>query len=161
MTEALGRLWSMPRTNAVFLDRAVQDHPGGADHAKGRCRGASHHRRNKYGLARRLIEEHSDKMHAMAKALLEWETIDGDQLDDIMAGKREPRPPKGLDAARTPSLRRWISGGTPPSPDPRTHGCLTGRRNTASVMEGLLPRCRLPSRFEQSGTMIWQPVLRN
>jgi hypothetical protein len=32
-------------------------------------------------------------MHAMAKALLEWETIDSDQIDDIMAGK-PPRPPK-------------------------------------------------------------------
>jgi cell division protease FtsH len=29
----------------------------------------------------------------MASALLEWETIDGDQIDDIMAGK-PPRPPK-------------------------------------------------------------------
>ena len=46
-----------------------------------------------YGLARKLIEEHSDKMHTMAKALLEWETIDADQIDDIMAG-RPPRPPK-------------------------------------------------------------------
>jgi len=54
-----------------------------------------------YSLARRLIEYHSDKMHAMAKALLEWETIDGDQLDDIMAG-REPRPPKDW-TPRTPS----------------------------------------------------------
>jgi cell division protease FtsH len=32
-------------------------------------------------------------MHAMAKALLEWETIDSDQIDDIMAG-RPPRAPK-------------------------------------------------------------------
>jgi cell division protease FtsH len=32
-------------------------------------------------------------MHAMAKALLEWETIDSEQIDDIMAGK-PPRPPK-------------------------------------------------------------------
>ena len=46
-----------------------------------------------YHVARRLIEEHSDKMHAMAKALLDWETIDSEQLDDIMAG-RPPRPPK-------------------------------------------------------------------
>jgi cell division protease FtsH len=46
-----------------------------------------------YALARRLIEENKDKMHAMAAALLEWETIDSDQLNDIMAG-REPRPPK-------------------------------------------------------------------
>jgi cell division protease FtsH len=46
-----------------------------------------------YARARKLIEDNKDKMHAMAKALLEWETIDADQIDDIMAG-REPRPPK-------------------------------------------------------------------
>lgn len=45
-----------------------------------------------YNVARKLIEDNKDKMHAMAKALLEWETIDSDQLDDIMAGK-PPRPP--------------------------------------------------------------------
>ncbi|HLT98832.1 MAG TPA: ATP-dependent zinc metalloprotease FtsH [Burkholderiaceae bacterium] len=46
-----------------------------------------------YGVARKLIEDNADKMHAMAKALLEWETIDAEQIDDIMEG-REPRPPK-------------------------------------------------------------------
>ena len=46
-----------------------------------------------YSLARRLIEENADKMHAMAKALLEWETIGIEQIDDIMAG-RPPQPPK-------------------------------------------------------------------
>ena len=46
----------------------------------------------RYAVGRSLIEDNKDKMHAMAKALLEWETIDSDQLDDIMAGK-PPRPP--------------------------------------------------------------------
>ena len=46
-----------------------------------------------YTVARRLIEDHKDKMHVMARALLEWETIDSEQIDDIMAG-RAPRPPK-------------------------------------------------------------------
>ena len=46
-----------------------------------------------YTIARSLIEGHKDKMHAMAKALLDWETIDSEQIDDIMAGK-PPRPPK-------------------------------------------------------------------
>ncbi len=46
-----------------------------------------------YATARRLIEDNQDKMHAMAKALLDWETIDSEQIDDIMAGK-PPRPPK-------------------------------------------------------------------
>ncbi|WP_338849145.1 ATP-dependent zinc metalloprotease FtsH [Massilia sp. W12] len=47
-----------------------------------------------YALARRLLEENRDKVEAMTKALLEWETIDADQVNDIMAGN-EPRPPKG------------------------------------------------------------------
>ena len=65
-----------------------------------------------YNLARRLIEENSDKMHAMAKALLEWETIDTEQLDDIMAGK-EPRPPKDWTPRNPPSGGDNSSGGTP------------------------------------------------
>ena len=46
-----------------------------------------------YARARKLIEDNRDKVEAMAKALLEWETIEADQIDDIMAG-RSPRPPK-------------------------------------------------------------------
>jgi cell division protease FtsH len=46
-----------------------------------------------YALARKLIEENADKMHAMAKALLDFETIDADQIKDIMEGK-PPRPPR-------------------------------------------------------------------
>jgi cell division protease FtsH len=46
-----------------------------------------------YAIARKLIEDNKDKMHAMASALLEWETIDSDQIEDIMNGK-PPRPPK-------------------------------------------------------------------
>ena len=45
-----------------------------------------------YKRARDLIEGHQKEMHRMAKALLDWETIDGDQIDDILAGN-EPRPP--------------------------------------------------------------------
>jgi cell division protease FtsH len=48
-----------------------------------------------YGLARKLLEDHRDNVEAMTKALLEWETIDADQISDIMAG-RPPRPPKNL-----------------------------------------------------------------
>ena len=68
-----------------------------------------------YSLARKLIEDNRDKMHAMAKALLEWETIDSEQLDDIMAGK-EPRPPKDW-TPRTPSSGS-DSGGSAPAVKP-------------------------------------------
>jgi cell division protease FtsH len=46
-----------------------------------------------YALARKVLEDNRDKVEAMTKALLEWETIDADQIDDIMDGK-PPRPPK-------------------------------------------------------------------
>jgi len=46
-----------------------------------------------YDIARELIEGNQDKMHAMVDALMKWETIDRDQLQDILAGE-DPRPPK-------------------------------------------------------------------
>jgi cell division protease FtsH len=61
-----------------------------------------------YAIARKLIEDNRDRMHAMAGALLEWETIDGDQIDDILAGK-PPRPPKDWSPANTKP-----SGANPP-----------------------------------------------
>jgi cell division protease FtsH len=46
-----------------------------------------------YALSRKLLEENREKVEKMTKALLEWETIDADQINDIMAGL-EPRLPK-------------------------------------------------------------------
>ncbi len=46
-----------------------------------------------YAVARKLLEGNRDKVEAMTAALLEWETIDADQINDIMAGK-PPRAPK-------------------------------------------------------------------
>ena len=46
-----------------------------------------------YETARRLLIENRDKLDAMAEALLLYETIDREQIEDIMEG-REPRPPK-------------------------------------------------------------------
>jgi cell division protease FtsH len=55
-----------------------------------------------YALSRRLLEENRDKVEKMTRALLDWETIDADQINDIMAGQ-EPRSPKsGLLTKRTP-----------------------------------------------------------
>ncbi|HZW75273.1 MAG TPA: cell division protein FtsH, partial [Caldimonas sp.] len=68
-----------------------------------------------YGLAKKLIVDNRDKVEAMAKALLEWETIDADQIGDIMAGK-PPRPPKPAQAPQQPPQ----TGGTPGAPEPQT-----------------------------------------
>src|SRR3569623_671243 len=68
-----------------------------------------------YALSRRLLEENKDKVEMMAKTLLEWETIDADQINDIMEG-REPRPPKaGVPPKRSSDN---TSGGVSPAPAP-------------------------------------------
>ena len=52
-----------------------------------------------YALSRKLLESNRDKVEMMTKALLEWETIDAEQINDIMAGL-EPRPPKVIPPRR-------------------------------------------------------------
>ena len=47
---------------------------------------------SQYALARSILEQNRDKVEAMVAALLEWETIDAEQINDIMAG-RPPRAP--------------------------------------------------------------------
>jgi cell division protease FtsH len=67
-----------------------------------------------YLVARKIIEDNRGKVEKMAKTLLEWETMDADQLKDIMEG-REPRPPKPV-ATSTSVPPKDI----PPSPAPTT-----------------------------------------
>jgi cell division protease FtsH len=49
-----------------------------------------------YATAKRILEENRDKLDLMAEALLEYETIDRHQIDEIMSG-RKPSPPKDWD----------------------------------------------------------------
>jgi cell division protease FtsH len=64
-----------------------------------------------YAIARKILEDNRDKVEMMTKSLLEWETIDADQIKDIMEGL-QPRPPKPL-ASVPPSPPQ---GGAPTSP---------------------------------------------
>ena len=59
-----------------------------------------------YNRAHQILVDNRDKLDVMADALIQYETIDSDQIDDIMAG-REVRPPKdsgdsGNDSAKPP-----------------------------------------------------------
>ena len=47
-----------------------------------------------YGVARRILEDRREAVEAMSAALLEWETIDAEQVRAIMEG-RKPSPPAG------------------------------------------------------------------
>jgi len=66
-----------------------------------------------YALSRKLLEDNREKVELMAKTLLDWETIDADQINDIMEGNA-PRPPKeGIPAKRSSS--DGSSGGVSPT----------------------------------------------
>ncbi|MET0334958.1 MAG: ATP-dependent zinc metalloprotease FtsH [Rhizobacter sp.] len=109
MTDALGPMVYTENEGEVFLGRSVTRTTSISEETMQKV--DAEVRRildEQYGIARKLIEDNQDKMHAMAKALLEWETIDMEQLDDIMGGK-PPRPPKDW----TPSANK-PGGGTPP-----------------------------------------------
>ncbi len=66
-----------------------------------------------YGVARSVIESHRVEIEAMAAALLEWETIDANQIDDIMAG-RPARPPKPTGGTQPPATPPSASSGATP-----------------------------------------------
>jgi cell division protease FtsH len=54
-----------------------------------------------YENARSILRQNEDKLHRMAEALIRYETIDENQIRDIMEG-REPRPPADWDEPSEP-----------------------------------------------------------
>ena len=100
MSEALGTMVYGENEGEVFLGRSVTTHKNVSEATMQKV--DEEIRRiidQQYALARGLIEANRDKVEAMAKALLEFETLDSNQLDDIMAGK-PPRPPKVIQSSK-------------------------------------------------------------
>ena len=109
MTDELGPMVYADNEGEVFLGRSVTKTTNMSEET---MRKVDQEIRKiideQYTTARDLIEGNKDKMHAMATALLEWETIDAEQINDIMEG-RPPRPPKDW----TPPANKPDNGGTP------------------------------------------------
>jgi len=76
-----------------------------------------------YAVARKLLEDNRDKVEAMTAALLEFETIDADQIDDIMAGlpARKPKP-KSKEPSKndTSNTGGDVAPAVAPKPQPST-----------------------------------------
>ena len=109
LSEKLGPLTYSEDDGEVFLGRSVTQHKQVSDvtvHTIDEEVRAIIDRN--YDRARRILKEHEDKLHVMAKALMKYETIDAAQIKDIMEG-RDPRPPEGWDD----------SGRKPPQGKPR------------------------------------------
>jgi cell division protease FtsH len=64
-----------------------------------------------YARAEQILREKIDILHKMAAALMKYETIDADQINDLMEG-REPRPPQDWDESQSSGGNR-SSGSRP------------------------------------------------
>ena len=97
LSEKLGPLTYSEDDGEVFLGRSVTQHKNVSDvtaHAIDEEIRKIIDRN--YQRARSILEEQEEKLHAMAKALMKYETIDITQVKDIMEG-REPKPPEDWD----------------------------------------------------------------
>jgi len=125
MSDALGTMVYGENEGEIFLGRSVTTHKNVSEATMQKV--DEEIRRiidQQYALARKLIEENRDKIEAMTKALLEWETLDSNQLDDIMEGKppREPKPAQPSQSAQTPpdATPPAASAATPTQPAEET-----------------------------------------
>src|SRR5512143_620416 len=108
MSEALGPMVYGENEGEVFLGRSVTTHKNMSEATMQKV--DAEIRRildEQYALATKILTDNRDKVEAMTAALLEWETIDAEQIGDIMAG-RSVRPPR-------PSAPPPASGGDKPS----------------------------------------------
>ncbi len=112
LSDRLGPLMYGEEEEEVFLGRSVTQHKNVSDET---AHIIDEEIRNiverDYDRARRSLKDNIEILHAMAEALIKYETIDTDQIADLMAG-RTPKPPEGWDDDSSAS-----SGGTTVTPD--------------------------------------------
>ena len=106
LSDRLGPLAYGEEEGEVFLGRSVTTHKNVSDdtaHAIDEEIRAFIDRN--YDRAEHILQENMERLHAMAEALIKYETIDKEQINDIMAGK-DARPPEG-----------WTDSGSGPDSD--------------------------------------------
>ncbi len=107
LSEKMGPLLYADDEGEVFLGRSMTQHKHMSDET---ARAIDQEIKNfidrNYDRAKRILEENIDILHAMKDALMKYETLDADQIDDLMNRRpvREPRdwqqrdnPPSGSD----------------------------------------------------------------
>jgi len=120
MSDELGPMVYGENEGEVFLGRSVTVHKNVSEttmqKVDAEIRGIVD---RQYALARKVIEDNRGKVETMAKALLEWETLDSDQINDIMAGGA-PRPPKPTQPPSPPRDPGLQPAATAPATPPQS-----------------------------------------
>jgi cell division protease FtsH len=117
MSDSLGPMVYAENEGEVFLGRSITRHTNVSEATMQKV--DAEIRRiidEQYKLGRRLIEENRDKIEAMTRALMDFETIDADQIKDIMDGlpARAPKP----QSPTRPSTTSDTPSAPPPAVDP-------------------------------------------
>jgi cell division protease FtsH len=118
MSDSMGPMVYGENEGEVFLGRSVTMHKNVSETTMQKV--DAEIRRiidEQYAVARKIIEDNREKVEAMVKALMEWETIDADQIKDIVEG-RTPRPPKPLSPSTPPQAGGTPGPAAPPTPAP-------------------------------------------
>lgn len=102
LSEKLGPMTYSEEEGEVFLGHSVSQHKNVSDET---AHIIDEEIRNivdrNYERAKKIIEDNMDKLHTMAQTLIKYETIDKEQIGDIMAG-RQPRSPADWDDSEPP-----------------------------------------------------------
>ena len=94
LSDKLGPLTYGEEEEEVFLGRSVTQHKSVSDETAHTIdEEVRYFIEHNYDRAQKILDKNTDKLHMMAEALMKYETIDADQIDDIMDG-RKPKPPK-------------------------------------------------------------------
>ncbi|MFZ7095590.1 ATP-dependent zinc metalloprotease FtsH [Luteimonas dalianensis] len=100
LSDEMGPIAYSEDEDEVFLGRSVTQHKSVSDDTARKIDEVVRGILDKaYERTRAILTENIDKLHAMSKLLLEYETIDVPQIDAIMEG-RDPPPPMGWDKSR-------------------------------------------------------------
>ena len=71
-----------------------------------------------YGEATKILTDHSDQLETLAQALLEYETLSGDEIKDLLDGKRPVREDPSDETPTTPTSGSAVPNtGNKPKPD--------------------------------------------
>ena len=97
LSDKLGPMVFGEEESEVFLGKSVTQHKSLSDET---AHVIDEEIRNivdrNYSRAEKILKENVDILHSMSDALMKYETIDKDQITDLMNGK-EPQPPQGWD----------------------------------------------------------------
>ena len=110
LSDRLGPLTYSEDDGEVFLGRSVTRHKNVSDETAHAIDEEIRAIINcNYQRSEQLLRDNLDKLHAMADALIKYETIDSEQIDDVMAG-RPPREPAEVSSDQEPPATGSTAG---------------------------------------------------